>query len=142
MIITGRYDKKCVCGFLFTDVLGPNCILDVFAGSAFLRFPAAASKIFVTLSRGDCLSWRKAVSGMGVIVGDCISTLFPVCGLGCSSAVDRENTRRYLATSRLARADEVIGVILLVRIVAIACLTTSIAVRTLEGAGKKLRQSS
>ena len=142
MIISGRYEKKCGCGFLCTDVLGPNCILDVFAGSAFLRFPAAESTIFVTLSRGDCLSWRKAVSGMGVIVGECISTLFPVCGLGCSSAVDRENTRRYLAISLLARANEVIGVILLVRIDAIVRLTTGIGVRTLEGAGKKLRQSS
>ena len=55
---------KSGCAFLCDDVLGRNCILDVFAGGVLLRFLAAASTISVTLSRGDCLSWRKSLSGI------------------------------------------------------------------------------
>ena len=67
---------KSGCAFFCVDVSGRNCILDVFGGEVLRRFLAAASKLSVTLSSGDCLSWRKAVSGMrgcmliGGIVGD------------------------------------------------------------------------
>ena len=60
----GRFDVKSGCVFLCVDVLGRNCNLDVFAGGVLLRFPAAASRISVTLSHSDCLPWRKAFSGM------------------------------------------------------------------------------
>ena len=47
---------KSGCAFLCDDVLGRNCMLDVFAGGVLLKFLAAASTIAVTLSYGDCLS--------------------------------------------------------------------------------------
>ena len=137
---------KSGCADLCTDVLARNCILDVFAGGVLLRFLAAASTISVTLPHGDCLSCRKAFSGirgcmsMGVIVGDCTATSFPVCGLGCSSAGDRENTGGDLVTSRPAGADEMIGVILLVGVDDVVGPTTGIGVETLEGTDEKLRQ--
>ena len=65
-----------------------------------------------------------------------------MCGLGCSSVGDCENTGGDLVTSRLAGADEVIGVILLVVIDAVVRPTAGSGVKKLEGAGKKLRQSS
>ena len=108
------------CVFLCEDVLGRNCMVDVFAGGVFLRFLAAASIMSVTLSPGDCLSWRKAFSGMRGcmsscgIVDDCIATSFLVRGLGLSDAGDREKTGGDLVTSRLVGADEVIGIFLLV----------------------------
>ena len=46
---------KSGCAFLCDDVLGRNCILDVFAGSGLLRILAAASTVSVTFSGGDCL---------------------------------------------------------------------------------------
>ena len=54
--MSGRYDVKSGCVLLCADVMGRNCVVDVFAGGVLLRFLAAASKISVTLSRGDCLS--------------------------------------------------------------------------------------
>ena len=105
---------KSGCTFLCDDVLGRNCILDVFAGGVFLRFLVAGSTISVTLSRGDCLSWRKAFPGMtrcmsiGGIYVNCLATSFLMCGLGCSRASDRKNKRGDLVTSRLARADKMI----------------------------------
>ena len=71
-----------------------------------------------------------------------MATSFLVCGLGCSDAGDRENTGGDLVASRLAGADEVIGVILLVVIDAVVRPTACFDVTILEGAGKKLRQSS
>ena len=136
------------CAFLCDDVLGRNCILDVFKGGVPLRFLAAASKISVTLSRCDCLSWRKAFPGMrgcisiGGVCGDCIATSFPACGLFCSSVGDCENIGGDLVTSRLIGADEMFGVILLVEVDAVVRPTAGIGVKLLEGAGKKLRQSS
>ena len=44
------------CAFLCDNVLGRNCMLDVFAGGVLLKFIAAASTIAVTLSRGESLS--------------------------------------------------------------------------------------
>ena len=117
-------------------------MVDVFAGGVLLRFLAAASTISVTLSHGDCLSWRKAFSGMRgcmsscAVVGDCIATSFLVCGLGCSSVGDRENTGGDLVTSPLAGADEVIGQILLVGIDVVVSTTAGIGVKILERAGK------
>ena len=102
---------KSGCAFLSVDVFGRNCIVDVFAGGVLLRFLAAASTTSVMLSRGNCLSWRKSFLGIrgcmsiGVIGGDCIATSCPVCGLGYSSAGDREITGGDLVTSRLAGAD-------------------------------------
>ena len=146
--MSGRYDVKSGCAFLFADVLGRNCLVDLFAGAVLLRFPGAASTISVTLSHGDCLSWRKTFSGMGGcmsiwrVVGDCIATSILVCGLGCSDAGDRENTGGDLVTSRLTEADEVIGVILLVVIDAVVRPTASVGMKILENAGKKVKQSS
>ena len=108
----------------------------MFAGGVLRRFLAAAPRVSVTLPHGDCLSWRKAFSGMRGctsilgVVGDCIETSFLVCGLGCSNAGDRENTGGDLVTSRLTGADEVIGVILLV--------VLDEVVRPMEGIGVKL----
>ena len=65
-----------------------------------------------------------------------------MCGLGCSVAGDRENTGGDLVTSRLTGADEVIGVILLVVFDAVVRPAACIGVEILEGAGKKIRQSS
>ena len=62
--MSGRYDVKSDCAFHCEDVLGRNCMVDVFAGGVLLRFLDAASTISVTLSRGDSLSWRKSFSGM------------------------------------------------------------------------------
>ena len=101
---------KIVCVFLCVDVLARNCFLDLLVGGVFLRFLAAASASSVTLSHGGFFSWRKILSGMrgstsiGGIVGDRIAMSFHVCGLGCSSAGDRENTRGDLVTSCLAGA--------------------------------------
>ena len=61
---------------------------------------------------------------------------FLVCGLGCSNAGNRENTGVDLVTSRLAGADEVNGVLLLVVTDAVVRPTAGIGVKTLEGAGK------
>ena len=79
---------------------------------------------------------------IGRVVGDCIAKSFLVCGLGCLSVGDRENAGGDLVTSRLAQADEVIGVLLLVVIDAVVRPTARVGVKILEGAGKKLRQSS
>ena len=62
--MSGRYDVKSGCAFLCEDVLGRNCMLDVFAGGVLLRFLAAASTLSVTLSRGDCLSWGMSFPGI------------------------------------------------------------------------------
>ena len=146
--MSGRYDVRVGCALLCADVLGPNCILDVFGGGVLLRFLAAASTFSVTLSPGCCLSWRKAVSGkrkfmsIAGIVGDCIATSFTGSGLCCFSDGHRENIEGDFVTSRLAGADEIIDGILLVRIDAIVRPTVGIGVKTLEGIGKKLRQSS
>ena len=116
---------KSGCAFLCVGVLGRNCISDVLAGSVFLRFLAAASTISVTLSCGDCLSWRKSFSGIRGrmlicgVVGDCIATSILVCGLDCSNVGDCENTGGDLVASCLAGADKVIGVVLLVVIEAV-----------------------
>ena len=117
------------------------------AGGVLLRFRAAASTISVTLSRGDCLSWEKSFSGIRGcmlicgVVGDCIATSFPACGLDCSNAGDRENTGGDLVASRLAGADEVIGVVLLAAVEVVVRPTVGTGVKIL-GVGKKLRQSS
>ena len=71
-----------------------------------------------------------------------MATSFPVCVLDCSNAGDLENTGGDPVTSRLAGAGKMIGVILLFGIVAVVGTTTVIVVKTLEGTGKKLRQSS
>ena len=76
------------------------------------------------------------------VVVDCIATSFPVFGHGVYSSSDREITGGDLVSSRLARADEVGGVILLVGIQAVVRPTAGVGVKILEGAGKKLRQSS
>ena len=139
---------KSSCAFLCDDVLGRNCILDVFAGGVLLRLLARASTFSMTLSRGDCLPQRKAFSGMrgcmsiGVIVGHCTATSFPVCGLDCSNAGERENTGGDIVISRHAGPDKVIGLFLFVGIDAVVRPTASIGVKTLGVAGKKLRQSS
>ena len=135
---------KSGCDFLCDDVFGRNCMLDVFGGSVFPRILAAASTISVTLSRDDCLSWRKPLSGMrrcmsiGVIGGDCIATSCPVCRLGCSNVGDCENTGSDLVISRLAGADEVFSVLSLGVIEVVIRLTAGNSVKLLEGAGKKL----
>ena len=134
---------KSGCAFPCANVFGHSCIVDVFAGGVLLKFLAAASTISVTMSCGDCLSWRKSFSGIrgcmliGVIGDDCIATSFSVCGLGCAKVGDRENTGGDLVTSHLAGADEVIGVTLLVEVDAVGRPTTGIGVKILEGAGKK-----
>ena len=53
-----------------------------------------------------------------------------------------ENTGSDLDTSRLAGADKIFGVILLVQIDAAVRPTAGIGVKTREGVGKELRQSS
>ena len=79
---------------------------------------------------------------IGVRGGDCIATSLSVCGLGCSTARDRENIGGDPVTSCLAGVDEVTGVLLLVLVDANVHPTVGIGVKILEGAGKKLRQSS
>ena len=64
-----------------------------------------------------------------------------MCGLGCSDAGDRENTGGDLVTSSPAGTDEVIGVILLVLVDAVVRPTVGVGVKTLEDAGKKVKQS-
>ena len=134
--------------FFWEEVLGRYCMVDVVAGGVLLRFLAAASTISVMLSHGDCLSWSKAFLGMRGcmsncrVAGDCIATSFSMCGLCCSCVGDRENTGGDIVTSRLAGADEVSGVILLGVLDAVVRPTAGIGVKILEGAGKKLRQSS
>ena len=76
------------------------------------------------------------------VVRDCIATSFLACGLGCSSVGDRENVGGDPVNSRLAGADEVIGIILLVVLDVVVRPTAGVGVKILEGAGKKLRQSS
>ena len=143
--MSGRYVVKSGCAFLCIDVLGRNCRLDVSAGGVLLRFLAAASTISVTLSHCDCLSWRKAFSGLrgcmsiGVIGGDCIATTCPVCGLGCSNICDCENTGGGLVMSRFAGPDEVFGIVLLDIIGAAVRPTTGIGVKILGGVAKKLK---
>ena len=68
------------------------------------------------------------------VVRDCIATSFLACGLGCFSVGDRENNGVDLVSSRLARADEVVGVILLVVTDADVRPTAGIGVKILEGA--------
>ena len=70
------------------------------------------------------------------MVGDCLAASFPVLGLNCSNGGDRQNTGDDLVTSRLAGADEVIGVILLVVTDAVVRRAAGIGVKILEGAGK------
>ena len=146
--MSGRSDIKSGCVFLCEDVFGRNCMLDVFAGGVLLRLLAAASTISVTLSRGDCLSWRKSFSAIRgcmsnvVIGGDGIATSCLMRGLSCSSVGDRENTGGDIVTSRLIEADEVIGVILLVVIDAVVRPAAGVGAKTREDAGKKVKQSS
>ena len=145
--MSGRYDVKSGSAFLCDDVLGRNCILDVLAGGVLLRFRAAASTISVTLSRGDCLSWGKSLSGIRGcmlicgVVGDGIATPMLACGLDCATVGDCENTGGDLVASRLAVADEVIDVVLLAAVEAVVRPTGGTGVKIL-GVGKKLRQSS
>ena len=65
-----------------------------------------------------------------------------MCGLGCSNVRDRENTGGDIVTSRLAGVGEVIGVSLLVVTDAAVRPAEGIGVKILEGAGKKVKQSS
>ena len=65
-----------------------------------------------------------------------------VCGLGGSSVGDGEKTRGDLVTSRPVGTDEISGVILLGVVDAVVRPTVGIGVKMLEGAGRKLRQSS
>ena len=65
-----------------------------------------------------------------------------MCGLGCSDGDDRENTGGDLVTSRLTGMGKVIGVILLGVADMVVRPTVGIFVKVLEGAGKKLKQSS
>ena len=129
-------------------MLGRTCILNVFAGGVLLRFLAAASTFSLALSRGDCLSWRKAFSSMrvcmsiGVIVCDFIEPSLPGCGLGCFSAGYCENAGGDLVTPLLAGADEFIGIIRFVGTVAVVRPKAGIGVKILESADKKLRPSS
>ena len=76
------------------------------------------------------------------MIGDCIATSFLVCGLGCSSVGDDEKTGGDLVTSHLVGTDEISGVILLGVIDAVVRPTVCIGMEMLEGAGRKLRQSS
>ena len=76
------------------------------------------------------------------MIGDCIATSFLVCGLGGSSVDDGEKTGGDLVTSRLVGTDETSGVILLGVVDAVVRPTVGIGVKLLEGAGRKLRQSS
>ena len=62
--------------------------------------------------------------------------------MGCSGVGYREKTGSGLITSRFVEADEVNDVVLLVEIDVIVRPTAGIGVKILEGAGKKLRQSS
>ena len=59
-----------------------------------------------------------------------------MCGLSGACAGDRENTGGDIATSRLAGADEIKGVILLGVLDAVVRPTAGIGVRILEGTGK------
>ena len=143
----GSYDVKNGRAFLCDDVLGRSCFWDVFAEGVLLRFLAAASTNSVKLWRCDCLSWKKAFSGirrcMSIwrVVGDCIATSFPACGLGCSSVGDCENTDGDLVISRLNGSNEVVAVILLVVIGAVVRPTAAIGVKKRQGAGKTVKQS-
>ena len=74
-------------------------------------------------------------------LGDCIATSFPVSVLRFSSAGDPENTRGDLFSSRFAGVDEVSGLMIPLGIDAVVHPTAGIGVKTLEGVGKKLRQS-
>ena len=76
------------------------------------------------------------------MIGDCIATSFLVCGLGGSSVGDGEKTGGDLVISHLVGTDEISGVILLGVIDAVVRPTVAIGVEMLEGAGRKLRQSS
>ena len=76
------------------------------------------------------------------MIGDCIATSFLVCGLGGSSVGDGEKTGGDLVTSRPVGTDEISGVILLGVVDAVVRPTVGIGVEMLEGAGRKLRQSS
>ena len=80
----------------------------------------------------------KCCMSIGGIFSDCIATSFAVYGLGCSNSGNRENTGGDLVSCRLAGADKMIGVILLVKIVAVVRPTTGVGVKTLGGSGKKL----
>ena len=134
--------------FLWVDVLGRNCIVDVFAGGVLLRLLAAASTVFLTLSRGDCLSWRKTLSGIrgcrsiwGAI-GGVRATSLSLSALGNSGASDGEKTAGYRVNCGLGVAIKETGSFLLVVIDAVNGATAGIGVKTLEGAGRKLRKSS
>ena len=74
-------------------------------------------------------------------MGGVRATSLSLSGLGGSGASDREKTVADLDTSRLAGANKVIGVILLVGIDAIVRSMTGVGLKTLEGAGKNLRHS-
>ena len=79
---------------------------------------------------------------IGGVVGDWIATSFSVCGLGGFGVGDGEKTGGDLGTSRLVGTDEISGVILLGGVDAVVRPTAGIGVKMLEGAGRKLRQSS
>ena len=64
-----------------------------------------------------------------------------MCGLGCSSVGDGEKTGD-IVTSRLVGTGEISGVILLGVIDAVVRPTAGYGVKMLEGAGRKLTQSS
>ena len=76
------------------------------------------------------------------MIGDCIATSFLVCVLGGFSVGDGEKTGGDLVTSRLVGTDEISGVILLGVVDAVVRPMVGIGVEMLEGAGRKLRQSS
>ena len=142
--MSGRYDVNSGCAFFCADVLCLNCIIDVFAGLVRLVLQAAASKSSLTLSRGDRLSWGKALSGLRScvsirgVVGSCIATSFSVCALGRSGACDRVNTGGDLVTFRLVGAEEMIGASVLVEAIVVP---RPVGRDTLKGAAKKLIQS-
>ena len=79
---------------------------------------------------------------IGGKVIDCIATSFPACRLGCSSASACENFGGDIVTCHPTGADEIIGVILVVGTDAVLRPTAGMGVKSLESAGKKLRQSS
>ena len=63
------------------------------------------------------------------VVGDCVATSFPVCGVGCSSVGDCRNTGGDRVTSRLAGAGEINDVIRLVGTDAVVRPTAGIGLK-------------
>ena len=142
--MSARCDVKGGCASCCADMLDHNCIADVFA-DVFLRVLAAALKFSLTLSCGDCLSCRKALSAMRGCVSiwgevDWVrATSLSLSGLDGSVTGDRGNTEGDLIASSLSGADDFIGLSLLVEAVVVP---SPIGIKTLKGAGKKPKQSS